>query len=879
MKKWVKGNNNEKININKLFNNILSKPVKFKKLENKRTEYSSSKKSPILLSRKIKNNNTPPNKIKGNYNNNNIKIYKRSDSKEMKSKTLNNTFHRKKRIFSIKNKNTKLKNNLSNGKNSKTEKPKSKIKNPMKFKILDKGNYSSNFQSLNHTGKRRFFKEKRIKTPKKNIGICFTNDKSQISSGFRKESIINCNYKTFYNDKSFILCNKQKSNSKYKNKTSISSKEKSFILKPNKSFNKQIHINNSLEKNKNTDNILRIRNKKTNEFKEVYNTFNNINLYQKEINSYSYYKTNNSIILNKNKKEKKPRVDSLEYLSIIMNSIKSTNLTASIANKQNEINNINNNKNDSYINIFRKKNKEKNKLSSEKTDIKKYIQVKKKLYKLSNIKKKKKEKEEELKKYLELYKLQKNILNSNNNTFYNTNTKFSKTQNFNNIDKIKDPNDINNKGIISNTNEFLSSIDSTIVDKNNFYQGIMDIQNIYSNNNFINHNIIINNYSDSNEENNNNKNIDIIQNNKNNNKNKKINSRNASELNNHSAKSSDIISNNKTTNTNNELKEEKIDEITFTYTSPVKEEEKFEEKKEQEISNKIDNKEKDDKTDEFQINELNDYSFKLNNSNDSIEIRENNEINSLQTSKFCNSQILSNENRQSKKYLLNCEELKNEKIEDNNIISSQFPPSIQLLSEKNTLENKKYEFTKDELNNYKEILTSLFEYLKLITQRNALNDIISYGDMKYKYKIGFEIIVTLIKLAPFNIIRAIQQSQYYHFAFRQLFIPYIIKSFNKLKSYYSNDKRFKEAERIIKFIYKKICIKKIRLYKMEDKIFNSIDIKKKSLNNNSNMSIKSIEELTDLLNLNNKDLDMISNKDISESKENDVIEWENSLDK
>ena len=91
-----------------------------------------------------------------------------------------------------------------------------------------------------------------------------------------------------------------------------------------------------------------------------------------------------------------------------MNSIKSTNLTALIANKQNEINNINNNKNDSYINIFRKKNKEKNKLSSEKTDIKKYIQVKKKLYKLSNIKKKKKEKEEELKKYLELYKLQKN---------------------------------------------------------------------------------------------------------------------------------------------------------------------------------------------------------------------------------------------------------------------------------------------------------------------------------------------------------------------------------------------------------------------------------------------------------------------------------------
>ena len=38
-------------------------------------------------------------------------------------------------------------------------------------------------------------------------------------------------------------------------------------------------------------------------------------------------------------------------------------------------------------------------------------------------------------------------------------------------------------------------------------------------------------------------------------------------------------------------------------------------------------------------------------------------------------------------------------------------------------EFEKYEFTKEKLDNYNEILTSLFEYLKLITQRNALNDI------------------------------------------------------------------------------------------------------------------------------------------------------------
>jgi len=169
------------------------------------------------------------------------------------------------------------------------------------------------------------------------------------------------------------------------------------------------------------------------------------------------------------------------------------------------------------------------------------------------------------------------------------------------------------------------------------------------------------------------------------------------------------------------------------------------------------------------------------------------------------------------------------------------------LEKGNDLEkNEKYQFTKEKLDNYNEILTSLFEYLKLITQRNALNDIISYGDMKYKYKIGFEIILTLIKLAPFNIIRAIQQAQYYHFAFRQLFIPYITKYFHKLKSFCSYDKLFEKAEKKLKHIYIKIVIKKIKQFKKSD---------------------KNIEEIKELL----------SDNDISGSKENDLIEWDNSF--
>ncbi len=128
-------------------------------------------------------------------------------------------------------------------------------------------------------------------------------------------------------------------------------------------------------------------------------------------------------------------------------------------------------------------------------------------------------------------------------------------------------------------------------------------------------------------------------------------------------------------------------------------------------------------------------------------------------------------------------------------------------------ENNNYNFDEEKIENYKEILTSLLEYLKLITQRNALNDIITYGDMKYKYRIGFEQLIILIKSIPFNIIRAIQQRQYYNFVFRQLFIPYISKAFHKLQLYSFYNKLFMKENIIIKLIFKRIIFKKIKNYK------------------------------------------------------------------
>ena len=822
MKNGEKMNKKEKPNKNKILNNKFFTPIQLKKIENIfEANSSSSNKNAIILFQKSPNKNALLNKKKDRYNN--IKIYNNnSKSKEKKNKTLNNTYHRKNKIL-----NKDYKSKIKDNKILRTE-VKSKI--IPEFKMLNKRIYSPINKSSNKNHKINFSTEKRNKTPIKNINNCLINNKI---NDFSPSEKINKNKKTFsknknknYDDhyKTFYI-DKSNHKTKHVQKKDLLPKEKSFIIKRNKSFNNQKiqnHIKKSKSKKTNTSHIHRRRSNGNDNIKleEFYNTFNNTYTHKKEINSYSNYKTNNSSNKRHNKKneiENKPRVDTLEYLTKIINSKKPTTLT----NKQNEINfNKNNNKNETYINAFRKKNNEKKKLSKDKSDIKKYIQVKKKLYKLNSIKKKKKEKEEELKKYLELYKLQRNISNSNNNTFYQS----AKTKNvFNETKKFEQYDD--NYKINNNNNEFLSSIDSTIVDKNNFYEGIIDIQKIYSNN-IINNNIIINNYPKSKKADD----INIKH------QKKTINSRNQKEPNNKNLKNDEINIDNNIPSIKNELKEEKIDEISFTYSSPQKEEKK-ETIKEEEKGNQKDiiNPEDDsNKINVLQINQLNEYSFRLNNSNsESNDVKENNDINSFTTSKFCNSQKLSEQNSQSNKnIILNEKELKDEEKE-----------------------NKKYSFTKEELDNYKEILSSLFDYLKLITQRNALNDIISYGDMKYKYKIGFEIILTLIKLAPFNIIRAIQQTQYYHFAFRQLFIPYITKCFRKLKLFYFYDKIFEKGEKQLKLIYKKLVINKIKKF-------------------NKN---KKLEEINEILNLYDKNLEALSDKDISESKENDLIDWDDSF--
>jgi hypothetical protein len=226
----------------------------------------------------------------------------------------------------------------------------------------------------------------------------------------------------------------------------------------------------------------------------------------------------------------------------------------------------------------------------------------------------------------------------------------------------------------------------------------------------------------------------------------------------------------------------------------------------------------------------------------------------------------------------------------------------------NNEQKKEYIFTEEQLEKYKEILSSLNEYLKLITQRNTLNEIITYGDMKYKYKIGIEQLIILIKSMPFNIIRAIQQAQYYNFFFRQLFIPYISRAFNVLKFYSFYHQILVKFGQKMKNILKKIILKEIKCFsdKMKKNKEQIINSNKKS--NNSNMTIKSLEEISELENSvknikdekNNekKDKNLLSIKsndkkdenkskkksienytepDISGSKDVDSIDWDNNF--
>ena len=93
-----------------------------------------------------------------------------------------------------------------------------------------------------------------------------------------------------------------------------------------------------------------------------------------------------------------------------------------------------------------------------------------------------------------------------------------------------------------------------------------------------------------------------------------------------------------------------------------------------------------------------------------------------------------------------------------------------------------------------------------------MNDIISYGDIRYSLKIGFESIIFLLKSYPFNLLRLIYQRQYYKDVIRQFFVPFLRRAFDYINIYTYNKHRFSVANRAIEQIYRNVFLKRIILY-------------------------------------------------------------------
>ena len=917
-------------------NRTYAKKDIFRKIENIYLANSILNKSEnILFQKELKNKSIPHNK---KINNTLSKVY--GDNKNYikhlkKNRTLNNTINKKyhKLKIDIESKNKKIKSKLKSINNIKSTNHSthnySSIDNSKNFKKIlskDKNNitnisvclpninifhkntvdYSPSFCKINKIIKKKKNLNKknndlRNKTFDYNYNINFDN--SKINKNMKNKKLNNKMEKKMRYFLDYCKDDLSLSNSEFYEKNNKSNSiQNAFIKKVCKTTVNNIKNNSHkfIEKK-------RYYSKNNDLTNERFNTFNiGKSIYYNNISTINKFNKNN--ILQKTNK-KKPRVDTFEYLAKILNSINTNNLMQSLSKTKIE----KTIKRNESINEFRKKINKNQKYLCERRFknndlIRKYIEDKKKLFKINTMKKLKKEKEDDLKKYLELYKLQENIFNStskdNNYKNIDLNAKnFPKTKNglyYSKNNKIKKTNKNNNN------NEVLSSNESTIIDNPNYYQNIIEIQNIYNENNlFINYNVFNNDERELTPIQNGEfkkKNLEEIKNDNifnAKNGNIEINKDKKVEPNKINIEINDFKSNNFNIDDKN---------IYIKYQNTLEKANKIigGKKIESLISNLKNINLKNDENiikenNTFQIDFRNDYSFKANDSN-------SNDINSFQTSKFCNSQVFKEEKEKNEDIK---EDIEGKNIINNNIEnifinnsfnkeeseikdnspSIQLPPTIQLLSINDTLEEenknkeinkiendkdnsiKKYDLNREKLENYKEILKSLFEYLKLITQRNALNDIITYGDIKYKYKMGFEQLIILIKSIPFNMIRAIQQSQYYNFVFRQLFIPYISRAFNNIKLFSLYHKLFTKINQIIKFIFKKIIFRKILNYI-------ELTINKKSnnsINKNRSLTFSNIKKSDNKNEKSSKSNFKYSESDISESKEIDSIEWDNNF--
>ena len=558
---------------------------------------------------------------------------------------------------------------------------------------------------------------------------------------------------------------------------------------------------------------------------------------------------------------------------------------------------------DSGFNYNSKKN------NRTKIEVLEYILLQKKRIKDEKEKNKKDIETKKLNKYFGLYRLQEGIYNNVNknkskiNSLGNSHAQNMQIDNKNKKEKIQNEYYYGNKKSLRRKNSDLSrsteSSQSTIVDQNNYYLDLISSKNILSNtsnyiyNNGTNQNIP-NNYNNIND-------LNIQVDTKDRNlKNPYVYGMNPNIMN-------EIISQEMNGNVKNNMniKNNKLNgELLNKYKETM-------EKANQLFSGKIENNNANDSynnnTNKYYINNEN---FNINNNlnnNNNIIIDNNQNKNNENNIQMTNGQIneidpipKSQKQLEEQEKIENkmIEEYKNDEIqndfinninENDNILNENPKKNINknenkeldellivkekekeiekdksnsLNNDKNNLEikdNKKnrknYKFSQEDLENYYKIFISLEDYLNSLSKKNALNDIISYGDIRYTYKIGFESIISILKSYPFNLLKLIYQKQYYKDVLRQFVFPFLRRAFNNINLYIYCKEKFTAVNKVIEQIYRIVFLKRLnfygevkQFYKNDKKIL-SDEQRKLKLNNN----INNINDFTKDINFNKEE--------------------------
>ena len=632
---------------------------------------------------------------------------------------------------------------------------------------------------------------------------------------------------------------------------------------------------NSIDKTKNNKNIKNNLKNVNNNIAVSNNSITNNN--SSNINNYNFI-SNNNVNMNlsgssdknnnietenpKVKEKRKKKVDTLEFKNKINGYMEDK---SKIKTKAQEYYNTNINQNkDSLHDSFRRSisnsskkekkedinensstdsetnfnyNSKENKRSE--TETKEYMVNKRRKEKLKEMKESKEKQAKKFNRFLTLNKLNEDItsnMNKNISRIRNDEEKNNKKiPNEFFVGKKEKINDISLKRKNSNLSHTTESSQSTVLDQNNYYLELIMSKNILSNN-AINNNIIYNNLNNENNYEMNSDNNAITTT-----KDKDIQNTYEVNTNNSNNKLSQEIIKNISNNNDiyGELKikcNEAINRANHLFSDKNMKEliNKYKENKDIEdnsnnINQNVINNEQNNEENNNIIIENNDKENIISDINDINKESENIiEINKDKDNDL-NINLNSNDNKtEEEQIIVKEEEKENENI--NRIIENNIKEEIPQNEEKpqnEEIENKNiiiqkpktYEFSPEDLENYSKIFISLEDYIISLIKKNALNDIISYGETRISYKVGIENLIFMIKSYPYNELKNIYQRQYYKDVLYQFFMPYIRRAFNNINIYAFYLTKFSEVNKAVEQIYRIVFIKRLIFYgQMKDYI-------------------------------------------------------------